>query len=187
MFDSWGRYNVHYCGIIANIVGPTGEVESHLMSCYPLTGGKVVSSNDVDNDPSRVVHIRDGEEVIESHRFRAVDYNTSIRQVFDDYDIDIGEWLTHQVSDNAPVMAGVAKLLLVYFVGCKNHLLDLTISGSLPLEIKPDDLERHPNKDHIKTLLSCQKTMKNAKCQDIAGVILRKLTALKPIIAVLNR
>lgn len=183
MFDSWGRYNVHYCGVIANIVGPTGEVESHLMSCFPLTGGKVVNPDDVTVRNSS----GDGLEVVESIKFCAENYVTSIETLFDDFELDIDDWLTHISSDNASVMRRVAKLLKKPFVGCKNHQLDLTVSRALPLDITQEKLQNHPNKKIIETMLSCQETMKNAKMQAKAGAVLRSLTSLKAHVAVGNR
>lgn len=190
MFDSWGRYNVHYCGVIANIVGPTGEVESHLMSCFPLTGGKVVKPDDVtvrNSSGERIMEIRDGLEVVESIKFCAENYVSSIETIFADFELDIDDWLTHIGSDNASVMRKVAKLLKKPFIGCKNHQLDLTVSRALPLDITQEKLQKHPNKKIIETMLSCQETMKNAKMQAKAGAVLRSLTSLKAHVAVGNR
>lgn len=185
MFDSWTRYNVHYCGIIANIVGPEGAVESHLMSCFPLTNGKVrIRKN---GDDSQVMLQRDGVDVIESHRFTAESYVTSINHVFENYEIDIGEWLTHLVSDNASTMRRTALLMKIPFIGCRNHLMDLVISSALPLDLTKDQIEEHQNSDLLKTLYSCQETMKGAKIQSKAGALLRARVALKPHIAVKNR
>lgn len=186
MFDSWTRYNVHYCGIIANVVGPEGEVESHLMSCFPLTNGKVrVTRNQ--GDHSQVMLQRDGIDVIESHRFTAESYATSINHVFEDYEIDIGEWLTHLVSDNASTMRRTALLMNIPFIGCRNHLMDLVLSSALPLDLTKDQIEEHINAELLKTLYSCQETMKAAKIQAKAGALLRARVALKPHIAVRNR
>lgn len=197
MYDAWTRFNNHYVAILVVFVHPeTDEVTSRLVTVRPLMRGDKLGeeSAPLREGDGRVVEIEipvDGPNgpttQTESFVFTAEAYADHVRNEFSKLEIDLDEWLVCQITDNASVMAKVARLLGIYHVGCKNHGVHLTIAEAVPVGQTEARINSHPNRDLINTAKSVNQTMRDAKNQGKTGAILRSLTIYRPMIMVLNR
>lgn len=192
MYDAWTKFNNHYVAVLVMFKHPvTKEVTSRLVSCRPLMKDERLEDNDSEPGSIRVVEMEvtgeNGKKETESIVFTAEAYESQIRNDFEKLDVNLVEWLVCQITDNASVMAKVARLLGIGHVGCKNHATHLSVKDSLPVDTTKEKIDAHPNKDFVYTIKSANQTMKDAKRQGKAGKVLSGLTNYRPTMMVSNR